>query len=97
VYADGDGLAGGLVLGDSLDVDDIFETVDGGDLAFATLVGASDHGDFVVLSDWDRSDLKKELGRMADMVSCIRTLYFSRSSLLKGALMMVRLTLEGAS
>jgi hypothetical protein len=30
-------------------------------------------------------------------VRCIRTLYFSRSSLLKGALMIVRLTLEGAS
>jgi len=57
VHADGDGLARGLVLGDSLDVDDIFETVDGGDLAFAALVGASDYSDFIVLSDGDRSDV----------------------------------------
>lgn len=99
VHADGDGLARGLVLGDPLDVDDIFETVDGGDLAFAALVGASDYSDFIVLSDGDRSDLKlyyvRGVGR--HWVRCIRTLYFSRSSLLKGALMIVRLTLEGAS
>lgn len=53
VDADGDGLARGLVLGNSLDVDDVFETVDGGDLAFAALVGASDNEDFVVLADGD--------------------------------------------
>lgn len=58
VDTDGDRLAGGLVLGDTLDVDDVFETIDGGDLAFSALVGASDYDDFVVLADWDRSDLK---------------------------------------
>lgn len=57
--ADGDGLARGFVLGDSLDVDDVFETVDGGDLAFATFVGASNNENFVVLSDGDRSDLNE--------------------------------------
>jgi hypothetical protein len=69
VYADGDRLAGGLVLGDTLDVDDIFETVDGDDLAFATLVGASDYGDFVVLSDGDRSDLENMLGELGNLLS----------------------------
>ena len=38
-------------------MDDIFETVDGSDLAFATLVGASNDKDFVVFSDWDRANL----------------------------------------
>lgn len=36
---------------------DVFETVDGRYLAFAAFVGASDDSDFVILSDWDRSDL----------------------------------------
>jgi len=39
-------------------VDDVLETVDGGDLAFATLVGASYDSDFVVLSDGDGADLE---------------------------------------
>lgn len=55
--ADGDGLARGLVLGDTLDVDDVLETVDGSDLSFAALVGASNNEDFVVFSDWDGADL----------------------------------------
>ena len=55
--AHGDGLAGGLVLGDTLDVDDIFKTVHGGDLSFTALVGASDNKDFIVFADRDRSDL----------------------------------------
>jgi hypothetical protein len=36
---------------------DVLETVDGSDLALATLVGATNDGDLVVLSDWDRADL----------------------------------------
>lgn len=55
--AEGNGLAGGLVAGDTLDVDDIFETVDGGDLALTALVGATDDGDLVVLADGDAADL----------------------------------------
>lgn len=58
VNADGDGLARGFVLGDSLDVNDVFETINGGDLSFTTLVGASDNEDFVVLANGDRSDLE---------------------------------------
>jgi hypothetical protein len=57
VNAQGNGLAGGLVAGDTLDVDDVLETVDGGDLALAALVGATDDGDLVVLADGDGADL----------------------------------------
>ena len=55
--ADGDALAVGLLAGDALDVDDVFETVDAGDLALAALVGASDDGDLVVFADGDGADL----------------------------------------
>jgi hypothetical protein len=57
VNADRDRLARGLVLRHSLDVDDVFETVDGGDLSFSAFVGASNNEDFVVLANGDRSDL----------------------------------------
>ena len=57
VDAQRDGLAGGLVAGDTLDVDDVLETVDGGDLALTALVGATDDGDLVVLADGDAADL----------------------------------------
>ena len=57
VQAQGNGLAGGLVAGDSLNMDDVFETVHGGDLALAPLVGATDDGDLVVLADGDAADL----------------------------------------
>jgi len=57
VNADGDGLARGFVLGDSFDVDDVFETVDRGDLSFAALIGASDNEDFVIFADGDRSNI----------------------------------------
>lgn len=55
--ADGDGLAVGLFAGDALNVDNIFETVDGGDFALATLVGATLDDDLVVLADGDGADL----------------------------------------
>ena len=42
--ADGDGLSIGLFAGDALDVDDVFETVDGGDFSFAAFVGTTDNG-----------------------------------------------------
>lgn len=76
--AEGDGLARGLVAGDALDVDDVFEAVDGGDLALAALVGAADDGDLVVLADGDRADLlmrllgegKGEDGGVTGVVRC---------------------------
>lgn len=57
VDAEGDGLSGGLLLDDSLDVDYVLETVDGSDLAFATLVGASNDENLIVLSNWDGADV----------------------------------------
>ena len=78
-------------------MDDVLETVDGSDLALAALVGASDDQDFVILSDWDGADLGRLLERYGIGRRGERTLYLSRSSLLRGALMIVRLTLEGAS
>jgi hypothetical protein len=57
VDAQRDGLAVGLVTGDTLDVDNVLETVHGGDLALTALVGATNNGDLVVLSDGDRADL----------------------------------------
>ena len=50
--ADGDALASGFIAGDSFDVDDIFEAVDGGDFALAAFVRASDDEDFVIFSNW---------------------------------------------
>lgn len=64
VDAEGDGLAGGLVAGNTLDVDDVFETVDRGDLALTALVGAADDGDLVLLADGDAADL---LGSMLEL------------------------------
>jgi hypothetical protein len=44
-------LAVGLIAGDSLEVDEVFEAVDGGDFAFTAFVGAADDCDFVVFAD----------------------------------------------
>lgn len=52
-----DGLSVGLLAGDTLDVDDVLETVDGSDLALTALVGATDNGDLVVFADGDGADL----------------------------------------
>jgi hypothetical protein len=62
--ADGHALAVGLLAGDALDLDEVLEAVDGGDLALTTLVGAAHDGDFVVLADGDRSDLEGTLERV---------------------------------
>lgn len=56
--ADGSRLARGLLADDALDVDLIFETVDGGDFAFTALVRPSDDEHLIVFSDWDGADLK---------------------------------------
>jgi len=55
--ADWDGLAVGLLAGNTLDVDDVFETVDGGDLSLTTLVGATLDDNLVVLADGDGTDV----------------------------------------
>lgn len=60
VDADGDGRAVGLLAGNALDVHDVFEAVDGGDLALTALVGAAHDGDFVVLADGDGADLHRD-------------------------------------
>jgi hypothetical protein len=59
VDAQRNGLAGSLVAGDTLDVDHVLETVHGGNLALAALVGATDDGDLVVLADGDAADLRR--------------------------------------
>jgi hypothetical protein len=134
VDAEGNALAVGLFADNTLNVDGVLETVDAGDLALTTLVGAPDDGDFVVLADGDGSDLEMMLAFVPSIskprnflfiqssrhrvfyvvknVPCnlmgwfrgeeriaqgrFRTLCFSRSSLLRGALMMTRRSLEGA-
>lgn len=50
-------MAVGLLTGDTLDVDEVLETVDGGDLALTALVGTADNGDLVVLADGKSADL----------------------------------------
>lgn len=60
VDADGDALAGGLLASHPLDVDDILETVDRGNLALLVLVRAPDDLDLVTLPDGDAADLKRE-------------------------------------
>lgn len=57
--AERDALAVGLLAGDTLDVHDVLETVDAGDLALAAFVGAPQDGDFVVLADGYRADLER--------------------------------------
>lgn len=52
-----DGLTVGLLAGDTLDVDEVLKTVDGGDLALTALVGTTDNGDLVVLADGKGADL----------------------------------------
>ena len=58
-------------------MDDVLKTVDGGDLAFAALIGASYDSDFVVLSDWDRADLKSVRLRGDAAVSYTNIVFFS--------------------
>ena len=55
--ADRDALAVALLAGDTLDVDDVLEAVDGGDLAFAAFVAATLDDYLVVLADGNCADL----------------------------------------
>lgn len=54
---DGNTLAVTLLTGDALDVDDVFEAVDGDDFAFAAFVAAAFDDYFVVFADGQRADL----------------------------------------
>lgn len=53
VDADGDRLSVYLLSGDALDVDDVFQAIDGNDLAFTTLERATGDDDLVVLANGD--------------------------------------------
>ena len=55
---DGHALTIALLAGDALDVDDVFEAVDGDDLAFAALVGATFDDHFVVFAEGQGADLE---------------------------------------
>jgi len=57
VDADWDGLKVGLLVGDTLNVDNVFETVDRGDLALLALVVPTDNGNLIILADWYASNL----------------------------------------
>lgn len=59
VDAQGHALAGGLVTGDALDVDDIFQAVHRGHLALLVLVQATNDLDLVILADGDAPDLRR--------------------------------------
>ena len=107
VDTDVDGGSVPLLAVNALDVDDPLLAVDLGDLALATLVGATNDEDLVVLANgdgpglsgiqrtWDRQPCRSHvcLGALSRRL----TLCFSRSSLLSGADMMWRRTEEGAS
>jgi hypothetical protein len=56
--ADGYALAIALLAGDTLDVYDVLEAVDGDDLALTALVGATLDDDLVVLADGNCADLE---------------------------------------
>lgn len=57
VNADWHGLPVRLLARDALDVDDVFQTVDGCDFAFTAFVGAAGDDDFVIFADGDGADL----------------------------------------
>jgi len=53
-------LAVAFLAGEALDMDNVFETVDGDDFAFAAFAGAAGYQDFVVFADGDGADLEGE-------------------------------------
>lgn len=55
--ADGDALAVGLLADNTLNVDDVLQTVDGGDTALTTLLGTAGNGDSVVDAEGNSADL----------------------------------------
>ena len=80
-------------------MDDVFETVNGGDFGITAFVGAAGYSDFVILADGDRADLRLKPNQRLQAGGTIinrPTLYLSRNSLLRGALIMTRRTPDGA-
>ena len=93
-------------------MDDVFETVDREHFALTAFVRATDDSHFVVFADGDGSDLcEGRISDGPERMLCDwnedswwqlgfggrrLTLCLSRSSLLRGALMITRRTLEGA-
>jgi hypothetical protein len=57
VDTEGYGLAGSLLAGDTLNVDNIFETVNGGNFALLLLVETTDDHDLVILADGDAANV----------------------------------------
>jgi hypothetical protein len=54
---DGDGLAVGLLADNTLNVNDVLQTVDGGDTALTALLGTTGNGDGVVNAEGNSADL----------------------------------------
>ena len=102
VDADRNALTVGLFTDNSLNVDRPLQTIDTCDLPLTSLVRSPNNLYLVVFADGNSTDLHHGTFKLAlsyHFIACIagkRTLYFSRSSLLRGALMIVRRTLEGA-
>lgn len=67
--AEGNALAVGLLTDNTLNVHNVLETVDGGDLAFPALGGTSGNENFVLAADGERADLLEDWVRFVHMVS----------------------------
>jgi hypothetical protein len=65
----GNGLAVGLLAGDTLDVDDVLETVHGGDATGLSLAGTAGNDNLIVLAERDGADL------LTDMLE-LRAIFF---------------------
>lgn len=91
-----------LVPSDLVDVDHVFLSVYGQDLALAAFEGSPDDHNLVVLSDGHRSDLRRHVieklsvDRRQKWKTKIHTLYLALSSLESPEDMMIRLSWEGA-
>jgi hypothetical protein len=91
-----------LLARDTLNVDDVFESVDRGNLALATLQRTTRDDNFIVLSDRDGADLEAQNNGSLGGTWRIEngkgayTPCFSLSSLDRGADMIVLRTDEGA-
>ena len=70
--ADGYALAIALLARHALDVDDVFQAVDGDDLAFAAFVCAAFDDYFVVFADGDCADLLLEVDLVSGCVGSVR-------------------------
>lgn len=74
-----------------------FQSVHGCDLALTTLVGTSNNCDLVVLADGDGTDVVLGAEFLEELIRvCRRAEVHCWRTLLRGALMMLRRTLDGA-